>query len=62
MRIIVIRHGQTLNNILQETSFETYEENRKEDTKLSQKGEEDAIKLGKFLKENEFKINKMYLI
>ena len=57
MRIIVIRHGQTLNNILQETSFETYEENRKY-TKLSQKGEEDAIKLGKFLKENEFKINK----
>ena len=58
MRIILVRHAQSSNNVLSEISYDTYAESRSEDAKITEKGEEDAIVLGKFLKHNTFKIDK----
>lgn len=58
MRIIVIRHAQSSNNVLSEISYDIYANGRTEDPMITEKGEEEAIVIGRFLKNNNFKIDK----
>lgn len=58
MRIIFIRHGQSMNNQLTEISYETYTEKRTEDPNLTTKGEKEAESLGRFLGESKIRIDK----
>ncbi len=58
MRIIAIRHAQSSNNVLCDISYELYHNGRSEDPMITEKGEAEAILIGKYLKENKFKIDK----
>jgi broad specificity phosphatase PhoE len=58
MRIILIRHAHRANNLLREASIADYIESRTEDSNITEKGEKEAIITGRFLKKNNFKIDK----
>ncbi len=55
MRIIFARHAESSNNCIPN---DVHAEERVSDPELSEKGIGQAKALGKFLKENEFKIDK----
>jgi broad specificity phosphatase PhoE len=60
MRIIFIRHEKSINNELAEKSYELYLKERSNDPDISSQGQEKCELIGKFLKENNIKINKFY--
>lgn len=60
MRIITIRHDKSQNNALVEQSFQLYLEKRSNDPDICEGAKERCQKVGKYLKENNIKINKFY--
>jgi broad specificity phosphatase PhoE len=58
MRIIVIRHAESTNNLLSKDSYESYATSRTEDPKITEKGVQDCVTVGKFLSECNFPIDK----
>ena len=58
MRIVLIRHAQSSNNVLSEISYDAYTECRSNDANITEQGEKDSIVVGRFLKQNNFLINK----
>lgn len=60
MRIIFIRHGQSLNNELRAQSEVIYEHSRTEDSDLSDKGASESVKIGVKLREMGVKVDGIY--
>ena len=60
MRIITIRHDKSQNNALVEQSFQLYLEKRSNDPDICEGAKERCQKVGKYLRENNIKINKFY--
>jgi len=60
MRILLIRHEKSINNELIEKSYDLYLKQRNNDPDISKEGQERCELLGKFLKDNNIKINKFY--
>lgn len=65
MRILVVRHAESANNVLSMVSYDLYMSNRSNDPKLTDNGVDQvnlvynkAKKIGCFLKEKKFKIDK----
>lgn len=50
MRILLVRHGQSMNNELREQSEMLYEHKRTEDADITQKGEKESRELGEAFK------------
>ncbi len=50
MRILLVRHGQSMNNELREQSEMLYEHKRTEDADITQKGERESRELGETFK------------
>ena len=51
MRILLVRHGQSMNNKLREQSEELYEHIRTEDADITQKGERESRELAETFKD-----------
>ena len=51
MIVVLIRHSQSMNNHLASTELNNYDELRREDPELSQKGIDEMKVLGKFFKD-----------
>ena len=58
MRFIAIRHGKTVNNDLQEKSYELYIKNRSPDPDLCEGAKDECEFVGNFLKSNNIQIDK----
>ncbi len=58
MRVILIRHAQSHNNVLSLISYDTYHDCRSDDPQITESGEKSAISVGKYMKHNEFKIDR----
>ena len=60
MRIISIRHCKSRNNELMEEDYRKYLKERSSDPDIGKGEEERCKRLGKFLKENNIRIDKFY--
>jgi broad specificity phosphatase PhoE len=60
MKIIIVRHAESANNVLSMVSYELYMSSRSSDPSLTEAGVLQAEKVGKFLKEFGFKIDKSF--
>ena len=60
MRIILMRHGETQNNILAMVSKESYETQRLEEPELSERGEKSCRRMGKEMGNLGFNIDRIF--
>ena len=59
MKLIIMRHGETINNQLAKISRELYEKERTAEPELSETGVKDCKRVGEALKQMGIKIDKM---
>ncbi len=59
MRIIFMRHGETLNNVYAKISMKVFEEKRAAEPELSDIGVNSCIQMGQKLKELGFQFDKI---
>ena len=60
MRLIVMRHGESQNNVLSKISKEAYEQKRSAEPEISEQGVKDCEQVGEWLKTNNIKIDQIY--
>jgi broad specificity phosphatase PhoE len=60
MKVLLIRHGQSLNNEMRSQSEVLYESSRTEDSDISDKGLKDSVNIGLRLKEMGVQIDGVY--
>lgn len=61
MKVLIVRHAESANNVLSMVSYELYMSSRSSDPNLTEAGILQAEKVGKFFKDNGFRIDKSIL-
>jgi broad specificity phosphatase PhoE len=62
MRVILLRHAQSENNIKKTTNLNDYDKIKENEPKISEHGESQVEQLTSFLKDNNVRFNKSIIL